>query len=171
MLFLVRSASASRLCAAAGGHKIPARGFLTPPSLSAFLPGASEEPQTYHERKIFPYVCVVFHLGTLYDKSHRYRPSQLYKVVKDVENYPHFLPYCVSARVLSRTPPAGPTSTVKMEAELTVRFLALEASYTSLVTCIPNQSVEVRIARNNLHFLPLITCRQSRPRLVPCSRA
>lgn len=77
------------------------------------------------------------------ESSHRYPPSQLYKVVSDVESYPHFIPYCAGARILSRTPSQGPHSVTKMEAEMTVRFMAFEASYTSHVTCTPNLSVEV----------------------------
>ena len=71
----------------------------------------------------------------------RYRRSELYKIIADVESYSNFVPYCTNSRVLdSKVSQDGITV---MEAELTVGFLAFRESYTSIVTCKPHESVEV----------------------------
>ena len=70
-----------------------------------------------------------------------YSTNQLYKVVSDVASYPRFVPYCTGTRILSRTtaPTPGHAEVVKMQAEMTVRFMAFEVSYTSDVTCTPKK--------------------------------
>lgn len=77
-----------------------------------------------------------------------YRPSQLYHVVSDVKSYPRFLPYCTNTRILSQSQStaSGSNSVVRMDVEMTVRFMAFEATYTSSVTCTPSLSVEVSFA-------------------------
>lgn len=72
----------------------------------------------------------------------------MYKVVSDVASYPRFVPYCTSTRILSRStvPTSGNSAVQKMQAEMTVRFMAFEVSYTSDVTCTPNLSVEASVA-------------------------
>ena len=94
--------------------------------------------------------CVNSNLRAIIDFSSSYRPSQLYKVVSDVASYPHFLPFCTGTRILFRTPPKdatalGPAGTVRMEAEMTVGFMAFEEGYISNVTCVPNESVEASL--------------------------
>lgn len=97
--------------------------------------------QSYHERKILPCVivdyCSVIHLTG----SRRYRRSELYEIIADVESYSNFVPYCAGSRILeSKVSHDGITV---MEAELTVGFLAFRESYVSTVTCKPHDSVEV----------------------------
>lgn len=88
---------------------------------------------------------------------YRYSAKQLYDVVSDIQSYPRFVSYCTGTRILSRTtvPSPGHPDVVKLQAELTVRFLAFEAAYTSDVTCTPNMSVEVSLVfvhRSPRHF-------------------
>jgi coenzyme Q-binding protein COQ10 len=77
-----------------------------------------------------------------------YRGTQkeLYAVVADVQSYPHFLPFCTSARIISSVskPTSNPDISIKcMEAELSVGFMGFTESYTSEVTCTPYESVQV----------------------------
>ncbi|KAH9967088.1 cyclase/dehydrase [Lactifluus volemus] len=53
-------------------------------------------------------------------------PFHLYDVVSDVGSYATFVPFCTHSR---------------MEAELTVNFLAFTECYRSRVTCVPSESV------------------------------
>lgn len=143
-MFLTRPLTAARVLKNAGPQQARHRTFFTPPSLPSFLSSPSDEPQTYHERKLFPYVIAV-HMTA--QPSHilpspRYRPSQLYNVVSDVASYPKFIPYCTNTRILHRSQ-GPPGSVVKMDAEMTARFMAFEASYTSHVTCKPYEFVQV----------------------------
>lgn len=82
----------------------------------------------------------------------RYQPSQLFAVVSDVRHYPKFVPFCTGSRILSeryrdasQPPPSTPTAdaTYSMDVELSVGFLAFQETYTSKVTCRPNELVEV----------------------------
>jgi coenzyme Q-binding protein COQ10 len=56
-----------------------------------------------------------------------YRPEQLFDLVADVGRYPEFLPWCVGARVRSRT-------ATEMVADLTIGFGPFRESFTSRVT-------------------------------------
>lgn len=55
-----------------------------------------------------------------------YRPDQLFDLVADVGRYPEFLPWCVGARVRSR-------SEAEMVADLTIGFGPFRESFTSRV--------------------------------------
>lgn len=136
---------------------ISRRNLFSLPDLSKCspLPGQNkpdaDDPHTYHERKILP--CVPYYVTeiepTKYGHSLRYSPSQMYKVVSDVASYPRFLPFCTGTRILSTTLPKDPLAlglagTLRMEAEMTVGFMAFKESYVSKVTCVPYESVEVR---------------------------
>ena len=82
----------------------------------------------------------------------RYTRRQLYAVVADVGSYASFVPFCTRSRVLRPLTPVDPhtsapnaqSGALQMEAELTVAFLAFTEHYTSRVTCVPNESVQVR---------------------------
>jgi len=129
------------------------RSLFTLPDLSSLSPFGgpqpSDEPQTYHERKILPY-----------------RLSELYGIVSDVSSYPHFIPFCTDARVLSRFPShneqTGRSNTV-MEAELTVGFLTFSESYTSKVICRPHESVEAVASSSTPLFKSLTTIWRFQP--------
>ncbi len=85
----------------------------------------------------------------------RYSRRQLYAVVADVGSYASFVPFCTRSRVLRPLTPVDHNNTytsarnaqsgaLQMEAELTVAFLAFTERYTSRVTCVPHESVQVR---------------------------
>ncbi len=56
-----------------------------------------------------------------------YRPEQLFDLVADVDKYPQFLPWCVGARVKSRTEH-------ELHADLTIGFGPFRESFSSKVT-------------------------------------
>ncbi|GBE79846.1 dehydrase and lipid transport-domain-containing protein [Sparassis latifolia] len=145
-----------RLTHTTGSNLRLQRSIFTLPDLSSFSPfsdprGSNEEPQRYNERKILPYT-----------------PSQLYDVVSDVNSYPHFLPFCTSTRILSRSPAAPSTLSASshsqsMEVELTVGFLSFKETYNSRVTCRPNESVEVVASTSTPLFNALNTMWRFQP--------
>ncbi|MBE9607631.1 type II toxin-antitoxin system RatA family toxin [Acetobacteraceae bacterium H6797] len=57
----------------------------------------------------------------------RYTPEQLFELVADVRRYPEFLPWCVGARVLSRTE-------TELVADLTIGFKLFRETFRSRVT-------------------------------------
>jgi coenzyme Q-binding protein COQ10 len=65
---------------------------------------------TYSERKLVPYA-----------------PKQLFDLVADVAKYPSFLPWCVGARIRSRTDD-------ELVADLTIGFGPFRESFTSRVS-------------------------------------
>ncbi|PCH40914.1 hypothetical protein WOLCODRAFT_117922, partial [Wolfiporia cocos MD-104 SS10] len=126
------------------------RSLFTLPDLSSLSPfsesnGNNQQPQTYHERKILPY-----------------KPSELYNLVADVDSYPQFIPFCLSARVLSRTPTSA-ESPGAMQAEMTVGFYSFKESYVSDIKCRPNESVEVVAASSTPLFRSLSTVWRFQP--------
>ncbi len=56
-----------------------------------------------------------------------YKPEQLFDLVADVDKYPQFLPWCVDARVKSRTEH-------ELHADLTIGFGPFRESFSSKVT-------------------------------------
>jgi coenzyme Q-binding protein COQ10 len=83
-----------------------------------------------------------------------YTPEQLFELVADVGSYPKFLPWCVGARVRSR-------SDTKLLADLTIGFGPFRESFTSRVTLDrPNRVVvkyengPFRYLNNQWDFLP-----------------
>lgn len=114
------------------------------------------ETQSYREQKVLPYVTASIQWLT-YPNLRRYRRSDLYKIIADVESYSNFVPYCAGSRILeSKVSQDGITV---MEAELTVGFLAFRESYVSTVTCKPHESVEVSSFRLDLPcHEPLMPC-------------
>ena len=56
-----------------------------------------------------------------------YSPAQLFELVRDIEKYPEFLPWCRGARILSREEDA-------FTGELVISFCHLTERYTSRVT-------------------------------------
>ncbi|KIM90755.1 hypothetical protein PILCRDRAFT_58648 [Piloderma croceum F 1598] len=123
------------------------RAFFTLPDLSSLSPFSDHEPQTYHERKIFPY-----------------QAQQLYNVVADVASYPSFLPFCTGSRIISKTRHGNSSSSPEsMDAELTVGFLSLKESYVSRVTCKPFASVEAVASSSTPLFKTLSTTWRFQP--------
>ena len=75
-----------------------------------------------------------------------YRPDQLFDLVADVGRYPEFLPWCVGARVRSRTE----TDEV---ADLTIGFGPFRESFTSRVTLDRPHRVKVRYENGPFRYL------------------
>src|SRR5262245_49031974 len=87
--------------------------------------------------------------------------DELYRLVEEIEAYPSFLPWCVAARVLERTP----TST---RATLTVGMPGLRQSFTTRNENRPGQSIEMHLVDGpfrsfagtwRFHPLPPAACR------------
>jgi coenzyme Q-binding protein COQ10 len=83
-----------------------------------------------------------------------YRPDQLFELVADVGKYPEFLPWCVAARVRSRTDQ-------ELRADLTIGFGPFRETFGSRVTLDRPHSVRVayekgpfRYLNNEWDFLP-----------------
>jgi coenzyme Q-binding protein COQ10 len=83
-----------------------------------------------------------------------YRPDQLFDLVADVGKYPEFLPWCVGARVRSRTEH-------ELVADLTIGFGPFRESFTSRVALNRPETVRVtyengpfRYLNNQWHFAP-----------------
>lgn len=65
-----------------------------------------------------------------------YRAQQMYDLVADVASYPQFLPWCVAARIRSRSPQGR--SDV-MLADLVISFKVFRESFGSRVTLHPDE--------------------------------
>ncbi|MGE0415571.1 MAG: type II toxin-antitoxin system RatA family toxin [Acetobacteraceae bacterium] len=83
-----------------------------------------------------------------------YRPDQLFDLVADVGKYPRFLPWCVGARVRTRTE-------VELLADLTIGFGPFRETFTSRVRLDRPRVVRVsyengpfRYLNNQWNFLP-----------------
>lgn len=128
------------------------RTLFTLPDLSSLSPfsesNKNPDTQTYHERKIFPYVPETPSSAELDQNiTGSYKQSQLYDIVADVGSYPHFVPFCTGSQIISSSKERQPIESLRantiMEAELEVGFLTFKESYVSKVTCKPFESVEV----------------------------
>ena len=84
---------------------------------------------THAERRILPY-----------------RPEQLWELVADVGRYPEFLPWCVGARVRSRTE-------TELVADLTIGFGPFRESFTSRVALNRPATVVVRYEKGPFHHM------------------
>ena len=75
-----------------------------------------------------------------------YRPDQMFDLVADVGRYPEFLPWCVGARVRSR-------SDTLAVADLTIGFGPFRESFTSRVTLDRPQLVKVSYENGPFRYL------------------
>jgi coenzyme Q-binding protein COQ10 len=75
-----------------------------------------------------------------------YRPEQLFDLVADVGKYPKFLPWCVGARIRSR-------SETELVADLTIGFGPFRESFTSRVTLDRPHRVRVRYENGPFRYL------------------
>lgn len=75
-----------------------------------------------------------------------YTPEQLFDLVADVGRYPEFLPWCVGARVRSRTE-------AEVVADLTIGFGPFRESFTSRVSLDRPQLIQVRYERGPFRYL------------------
>ncbi|MCK8783553.1 type II toxin-antitoxin system RatA family toxin [Roseomonas sp. NAR14] len=84
----------------------------------------------------------------------RYSPEQLFDLVADVRRYPEFLPWCVGARIVSRTE-------TELLADLTIGFKIFRETFRSRVALDRPHHVHVqyengpfRYLNNHWRFLP-----------------
>jgi coenzyme Q-binding protein COQ10 len=75
-----------------------------------------------------------------------FTPEQLFDLVADVDQYPLFLPWCVAARVRSR-------SECKLVADLTIGFGPFRESFTSRVTLDRPKRVTVTYENGPFRYL------------------
>ncbi|KAG9125866.1 hypothetical protein FRC07_005853 [Ceratobasidium sp. 392] len=111
--------AAARTCA-----RLPhRRSLFSFPNLPLPGVGPDKSPNSaFHTRKILPY-------------SQR----QLYNLVADVDSYHRFLPFCTGSRVVTPIPDGGFNleEAYRVEAELSVGFMGMQESYTSIVSFKP----------------------------------
>ncbi|MFI4938380.1 MAG: type II toxin-antitoxin system RatA family toxin [Candidatus Berkiellales bacterium] len=72
--------------------------------------------------------------------------AQMFELVNDIEQYPHFLPWCPDAKVQKRT---------QDEIEATVHFAKgiIGKSFTTLNKLLPHQRVEMRLLKGPFRYL------------------
>jgi coenzyme Q-binding protein COQ10 len=75
-----------------------------------------------------------------------YTPEQLFDLVADVGSYPRFLPWCVAARVRSRTE-------TQLLADLTIGFGPFRESFSSRVTLDRPNRVVVKYENGPFRYL------------------
>jgi coenzyme Q-binding protein COQ10 len=75
-----------------------------------------------------------------------YSPEQLFDLVAAIEDYPEFLPWCVAARVRSRTGNV-------VVADLVIGFKMFRERFTSEVTLSYPERIDVKYARGPLRYL------------------
>jgi coenzyme Q-binding protein COQ10 len=76
----------------------------------------------------------------------RYTPEQLFDLVADVRRYPEFLPWCVGARVLSRTETG-------LVADLTIGFKMFRETFRSQVALERPGHIHVRYLNGPFRYL------------------
>ena len=79
-------------------------------------------------------------------KTTTYRPDQLFDLVADVGRYPEFLPWCVGAKVRSR-------SETELVADLTIGFGPFRESFTSRVRLDRPGAMDVRYENGPFKYL------------------
>jgi coenzyme Q-binding protein COQ10 len=75
-----------------------------------------------------------------------YTPEQLFDMVADVRRYPEFLPWCVSARIISRTD-------TELVADLTIGFKMFRETFRSQVTLDRPHHIHVRYLNGPFRYL------------------
>jgi len=75
-----------------------------------------------------------------------YSPPQVFAVVADVASYPDFLPWCRGARVYNVT-------SKSFDADVMIGFKLFRERFTSRVTFVPDQSVDVDYIRGPMKRL------------------
>lgn len=79
-------------------------------------------------------------------KTVTYTPEQLFALVADVGKYPQFLPWCVAAKVKSRT-------ASEEVADLTIGFGPFRETFTSRVILTPPGLIKVRYENGPFRYL------------------
>ena len=73
-----------------------------------------------------------------------FTPEQLFDLVADVEKYPEFLPWCVAARVLSK-------SDTEIVADLSVGYKLFRETFRSRVHLTPKTRIDVEYIKGPCH--------------------
>jgi len=76
----------------------------------------------------------------------RYTPEQMFDLVADVRRYPEFLPWCVGARIVSK-------SETEVVADLTIGFKMFRESFRSQVTLDRPERIQVRYLNGPFRYL------------------
>ena len=76
----------------------------------------------------------------------RYTPEQMFDLVADVRRYPEFLPWCVGARIVSRTE-------TEVVADLTIGFKMFREGFRSQVTLDGPERIQVRYLNGPFRYL------------------
>jgi coenzyme Q-binding protein COQ10 len=76
----------------------------------------------------------------------RYTPEQLFDMVADVHRYPEFLPWCVGARVITR-------SETELVADLTIGFKLFRETFRSRVSLERPAHIHVRYENGPFRYL------------------
>ena len=76
----------------------------------------------------------------------RHRPEDMFELVADVRRYPEFLPWCIGARIISRTEE-------KLVADLTIGFKLFRETFRSEVTLDRPHSVRVQYMNGPFRYL------------------
>ncbi|KAG8751690.1 hypothetical protein FRC12_012306 [Ceratobasidium sp. 428] len=141
----ILASAAARTCARLAHHR---RLLFSFPNLP--LPGTPDKSPTsvFHTRKILPYT-----------------QRQLYNLVADVDSYHRFLPFCTGSRVLTPVPEGGFNleEAYRVEAELSVGFMGMQESYTSIVSFKPHEQVQAVASSSTPLFKSLQTTWQFQP--------
>ncbi|MEI8393682.1 MAG: type II toxin-antitoxin system RatA family toxin [Rhodospirillaceae bacterium] len=75
-----------------------------------------------------------------------YTPDQMYRLVADIDRYPEFLPWCIGARVKSRTGNI-------IKADLMIGFKMVRERFTSTVILTPPARIDVKFAEGPFQHL------------------
>lgn len=67
-----------------------------------------------------------------------YTQEQMYQLVNDIEDYPEFIPWCVSSEIISRTPD-------EVRATLSFASGGMQKSFTTLNRLQPHKMIEIRL--------------------------
>ncbi len=75
-----------------------------------------------------------------------YSPHQMFELVNDIEEYPRFLPWCHSSKIISRT-------TTEVVAELEINWKGVHKRFTTRNVLAPNESIKITLVNGPLHRL------------------
>ncbi|WP_032112098.1 type II toxin-antitoxin system RatA family toxin [Candidatus Paracaedibacter symbiosus] len=75
-----------------------------------------------------------------------YQVEQIFDLVADVEKYPEFLPWILSANIISREPQ-------KFIADLEIGYKLIRTTYRSEVVLTPHQSIDINYINGPFQYL------------------
>lgn len=75
-----------------------------------------------------------------------YTPEQLFDLVADIERYPEFLPWCIGARIRSRSPD-------QVKADLAIGFKMYRERFTSVVDLDAPARIDVTYSEGPFRYL------------------